>query len=115
MQEGLPITIYGDGTPTRDFIFVKDVATAFAKALTTPFNGSYFVCNIGTGNSICITQLVDILKECLPGWKSEIIFAPPRTDDIQHSQADTYKAFSLLDFTPQWSMQSGINYLIKSL
>lgn len=115
MRQGLPITIYGDGTQTRDFIFVKDVARAFAKALTTPVNGSYFVCNIGTGNSISLTQLVDIIKECLPEWKSEIIFAPPRSGDIQHSQADTSKAFSLLDFTPLWSMQSGINHLIKSL
>lgn len=37
MQKGLPITIYGDGKQTRDFIYVKDVAVAFAKALTTPF------------------------------------------------------------------------------
>lgn len=115
MRQSLPITIYGDGSQTRDFIFVKDVATAFAKALTTPVNRSYFVCNIGTGNSISLTQLVDIIKECLPEWKSEIIFAPPRSGDIQHSQADTSKAFSLLDFTPLWSMQSGINHLIKSL
>lgn len=115
MCQGIPITIYGDGTQTRDFIFVKDVARAFAKALTTPLNDSSFVCNLGTGNSISLTQLINILKECFPSWKSEIISAPPRPGDIQHSQADISKAFSLLDFTPQWSMQSGINYLIKSL
>lgn len=116
MRQGLPITIYGDGSQTRDFIFVKDVARAFAKALTTPLKyGSSFVCNLGTGNSISLTQLVDILKDCLPDWKSEIRFAPSRPGDIQHSQADISKALSLLDFTPQWSMQSGINDLINSL
>lgn len=116
MRQGLPIAIYGDGTQTRDFIYIKDVAIAFAKALTTPMSsGSYFVCNLGTGNSISLTHLVDILKVCFPKWKSEIKLAPPRPGDIQHSQAGTSKAFSLLEFTPQWSMQSGLNNLIHSL
>lgn len=116
MQQGQPITIYGDGTQTRDFIYVKDVAIAYVKALTTPLaSGSGLICNLGTGKSISVLQLVDILKSCFPKWNSEICFATPRSGDIQHSRADISKISSLLGFTPQWSVQSGINMLVESL
>lgn len=116
MQQGLPITIYGDGTQTRDFIYVKDVANGFAKALTTPLeSGSCLICNLGTGKSTSLIQLVDILKTCFPQWQSETKFAPSRPGDIQHSQADISKPSSLLGFTPQWSAQSGLQRFIESL
>ena len=116
MQQGLPITIYGDGTQTRDFIYVKDVASGFAKALTTPLeSGSSLICNLGTEKSTSLIQLVDILKTCLPEWQSEIKFAPPRLGDIHHSQADISNASSLLGFTPQWSIQLGLQLFIESL
>lgn len=116
MQQGLPITIYGDGTQTRDFIYVKDVANGLTKALTTPLeSGSCLICNLGTGKSTSLIQLVDSLKTCFPQWQSETKFAPPRLGDIQHSQANISKASSLLGFTPQWSVQSGLERFIESL
>lgn len=116
MQRGLPITIYGDGTQTRDFIYVKDVANGFAKALTTPLeSGSSLICNLGTGKSTSLIQLVDILKTCFPQWQSETKFALSRSGDIQHSQANISKASSSLGFTPQWSEHSGLQVLIESL
>lgn len=115
MQQNIPITIYGDGTQTRDFIYVKDVALAFAKALTTPLaSGSCLTCNLGSGKSTSLIQLVDILKACFPQFKSATIFAPSRLGDIEHSQADISKISSLLSFTPQWSVQDCIHFLIKS-
>lgn len=116
MQQGLPITIYGDGTQTRDFIYIRDVAIAFAKALTTNLtSGSSLICNLGTGKSTSLLQLVDILKACFPQWKSETKFASPRLGDIQHSQADILKISSLLSFTPQWSVEDCIHLLTESL
>ncbi len=113
MQQGLPMTIYGDGTQTRDFIYVKDVAIAFSKALTTKLtSGSCLSCNLGTGKQTSILQLVNLLKAGFPEWRSETKFAPPRLGDIQHSQADISKISSLLSFTPQWSVQNGIHLLI---
>jgi UDP-glucose 4-epimerase len=115
MEQDLPITIYGDGNQTRDFICVKDVAIAFAKSLTTPtLSNSSLICNVGTGNSISLIQLVEILKNCFPNWRSEIRFAPSRTGDIQHSQANISRASSLLNFTPQWSVQAGMELLVQS-
>jgi UDP-glucose 4-epimerase len=116
MQQGLPITIYGDGTQTRDFIYVKDVAIAFTKALTTPMSsGDSLICNIGTGNSISLMQLVNSLKPCFPDWNADIRFAPTRTGDIQHSQADISQAVSHLGFSPRWSIQSSMQPFVQSL
>ncbi len=115
MQQGLPITIYGDGTQTRDFIFVKDVAIALTKALTASLApGSCLTCNIGTGQTTSLLQLVNILKTCFPQWNSEVNFTSSRPGDIKHSQSDISKASSLLGFTPQWPVESGIRLLVES-
>ena len=114
MQQGLPITIYGDGSQTRDFVFVRDVAIAFAKALTTPLApGLALSCNIGTGKSTSIIQLVNIMGTYFPHWQLEPKFAPSRTGDILHSQANISKAASVLNFVPQWSVESGMEMLVE--
>jgi UDP-glucose 4-epimerase len=116
MQQGLPITIYGDGTQTRDFIYVRDVAIAFTKALTAPMSsGDSLICNIGTGNSISLMQLIQSLKPCFPEWNADIRFAPTRTGDIQHSEADISQAVSHLGFSPHWSIQSSMQPFVQSL
>ncbi|WP_416672257.1 NAD-dependent epimerase/dehydratase family protein [Egbenema bharatensis] len=116
MQQGLPITIYGDGTQTRDFVYVKDVAVAFTKALTTPLPaGSCLTCNVGTGKGTSLLQVVNIFKTYFPQWNSKINFTAARLGDIQHSYADISKASSSLDFAPQWLVASGIGRLVESL
>ncbi|BAY78625.1 UDP-glucose 4-epimerase [Nostoc linckia NIES-25] len=109
MQRGLPITIYGDGNQTRDFIYVKDVVRAFSQAFKANFTpGSSLICNLGTGISTSLVQLINILKNHFPQWQPEINFASPRAGDIQHSQADISKISSYLDFQPQWSAESAM-------
>ncbi|GAB1545565.1 SDR family oxidoreductase [Scytonema sp. NUACC21] len=115
IQKGLPITIYGDGTQTRDFIYVKDVAVAFTRALTTPLPvGSCLSCNVGTGQETSLLDLVNILKTCFSQWNSEIHFTSARPGEIQHSQADISKVFSLFNFKPQWSVPCGLRVLVES-
>lgn len=116
IEKDLPITIYGDGKQTRDFIFVKDVAVAFTKALTTPMPQKLCIsCNVGTGQETELLELVNMLESCFTHRKSNINFAPARTGDIQNSLADISKLSSLLNFQPKWSVASGIHMLVKSL
>ena len=79
-----PITIFGDGEQTRDFIFVKDVVSALAHAAKSrEMNGTF---NVGYGGSITINQIAsEIIR--LTGSKSEIIHAPDRPGDVKHSRA----------------------------
>lgn len=86
-----PITIYGDGGQTRDFISVKDIAGALAFAAETP--GLEGVFNAGYGQAITIAELVDeILK--LTGSRSKILHEPIRSGDIRHSTSDPAKLLS---------------------
>jgi UDP-glucose 4-epimerase len=111
-----PLTLYGDGSQTRDFVYVKDVAIAFKKALTLPLSpGSSLTCNIGTGQAISLLRLIDTLKICLPQRDAGLTLKPPRSGDIQHSQADIALATAKLEFTPQWSLEKGLRSLINDL
>jgi UDP-glucose 4-epimerase len=61
LRKNLPITIYGDGSQTRDFIYVKDVVNGLIKSLVIPLeNGTNLICNIGTGKTISLLQLINI-------------------------------------------------------
>ena len=82
---GEPITIYGDGEQTRDFISVKDVVAALNHAATSPnMHGTY---NVGYGNSMTINQLAkEIIR--LTGSSSQISYAPDRPGDVKHSRAN---------------------------
>ncbi len=116
MQEGKPLTIYGDGSQTRDFIYVKDIALALKKALLVSMQpGSSLVCNIGQGKAISLLQLIEVLRNCFPNWKGDIKFEAGRVGDIQHSKADITQASLKLDFIPQWSLNAGLEGLISSL
>lgn len=75
-----PLVIYGDGTQTRDFIYVKDVVNANLMALKE----KHEIYNVGTGNPISITHLALTIKE-LTNSKSTIMFADKRPGDIMYS------------------------------
>jgi UDP-glucose 4-epimerase len=116
MMAQCPLTLYGDGSQTRDFVYVKDVAIAFKKALTLDFPpSSSLTCNIGTGQAISLLELIGTLKSCLPHWQADLMIKSPRTGDIQHSQADITLATAKLEFTPQWSLEKGLRALIDDL
>ena len=87
-RTGEPVTIYGDGGQTRDFIHVKDIVGALAFAAETPEAQGVF--NAGYGSALTIGELVqEILK--LTGSHSEIRYGPVRSGDIRHSTSDASK------------------------
>ncbi len=116
MQNNLPITIFGDGSQTRDFIYVKDVARAFSQALQIPLKGgSCYICNVGTGRETSLIELVEILKDSYGRPNPQIVFKHSRVGDIQKSQADLSQLSTILKFKPEWSVASGIKVLSESL
>lgn len=92
MQRNKPITMFGDGSQTRDFIPVHQVAQANLRLGALPqaqLNGQVF--NIGTNTSITINELFKKLKTEFPDYRHEPSYGPARVGDIQHSQADCTK------------------------
>jgi UDP-glucose 4-epimerase len=79
-----PLTIYGDGEQTRDFIYVKDIAAANVYFATqSPAAGVF---NVAYGGRITINDLArEIIRQT--GSRSEIRYEPPRAGDVKHSQA----------------------------
>ncbi|WP_404783342.1 NAD-dependent epimerase/dehydratase family protein [Altericista sp. CCNU0014] len=116
MNGGLPITIFGDGCQTRDFMYVKEVAIALTSALMTQMPArAHVICNIGTGTSISLLESIDLLRPHFPNWQNEIVFAPARTGDIRHSCPCIAKAAEVLGFVPQGSVRSSLETFIQSL
>ena len=96
-----PITLYGSGQQTRDFVAVDDVVQANILCGTAPQqflleNGLLGnALNVGSGSSISLLQLFEKLKTEFPGYDQEPVLMPARPGDINHSIADCSKLDSL--------------------
>ena len=97
-----PITIYGDGSQTRDFIYVKDVVKANI-LVSEKGNETY---NVALGYSTSILELAQKIKE-ITNSKSEIQFLEERAGDIKHSKANPSK-FNELEFKPQYTFNQAL-------
>ncbi|MBX7123907.1 MAG: NAD-dependent epimerase/dehydratase family protein [Opitutaceae bacterium] len=99
-----PLTIYGDGGQTRDFVYVKDIAAANIFAVTTP--GLTGVFNAGYGGQITVLELARrIIAHA--GSRSEIVHAPERAGDVRHSRASV-DALRAAGFVPVSSFDAGL-------
>jgi UDP-glucose 4-epimerase len=110
-SKGLPLTIYGDGSHTRDFVNVKDVARFVFLALkSTRAVGEIF--NVGFGKATTIKELAKTIIE-LSGGKSTISYLKPRVGDVRNSYADISKGRKLLGYCPQFSLKDGLASLLR--
>ena len=105
-----PITIFGTGEQTRDFIYVKDVAAANVAALDTNYNGTY---NIGTNKPTSVNELVQLMSDLLH-VKIEPIYEEERKGDIKHSYLHNKRAIENLVWQPTYSLSEGLTELIHS-
>lgn len=102
-----PITIYGDSSQTRDFIYVKDVVKA--NILASQIGNETY--NVALGYSTSILELAEKIIE-ITNSKSQIQFLEERSGDIKHSKANPAK-FNDLGFRPDHSIDSALEETIK--
>ena len=96
MAHDLPITIFGDGTQTRDYVPVQTIIEAnilLGACEKQHIQGEIF--NIATGQSITLLELADSLKKRYADYKNETIFMPARPGDVKYVSADCSKYNSL--------------------
>jgi UDP-glucose 4-epimerase len=103
---GKPLTIFGDGEQTRDFVYVGDVARAVVSACLTDA-GDRAVMNIGTGSETSINLLAGTLVE-LCGGASRIGHTGARAGEIVRSVAAVERAHEILGFRAQTSLSDGL-------
>ena len=108
-KTGRPVTVYGNGKQTRDFISIRDITRAIINSATNPVlpGGSYNLCT-GQGNTLL--ELLDILKEIHPDMPPPI-FKEARGGDIKHSLGDPSKARKMLGFEIDTNFSEGITAL----
>ncbi len=103
---GEPLVIYGDGSQTRDFVYVEDLCDAIHRALTTEgIAGEVF--QVATGKETSVADLAALVKE-VTGSASEIRFEPKRSGEVYKSRADISKARRVLGFDPKVELPEGI-------
>ncbi len=116
MLGGQGITIYGDGTQTRDYVFVKDVARANVLASTVPMPEAAThearAFNVATSKEMNVLQLAEAVGRAM-GRKPEIEFAPARAGELARSSLDTSKARRVLGWSPQFTFDDGLGQLVE--
>jgi UDP-glucose 4-epimerase len=106
-----PLTIFGDGRQTRDYVYVGDVARAVYLAATEPLppkgrlDARAF--NIGTGKGTSVLEIAEQLQD-VAGIKVPIEFAPHRPGEQQESFVNADKSSELLGWTPQVELYDGL-------
>jgi UDP-glucose 4-epimerase len=102
---GQPITIFGDGEQTRDFINVQDVARAnLAAGLNKGVSGAF---NLGSGTSITINRLVELMVDS-SGLKVDVRHGSERKGDVRHSRADVSAIRQALGWEPRVGFEEGL-------
>lgn len=110
IEKGDTLRVFGDGGQTRDFIFVKDVAQLNLRALLSDAEG---VCNIATGHSVTLLELIDTLAACA-GRQAQVRHEPPAQGDIRHSSVTPQKMRELLAPPAMTPLSEGLRQLLAS-
>lgn len=110
-RAGEPITVHGDGSQTRDFVHVDDVVAANVAAATADPEAFGRAFNVGTGESVTIRELAELIRSALDS-DSEIVHTEPREGDIDHSRADISRAERALGYEPSVDLETGLEQLV---
>jgi UDP-glucose 4-epimerase len=103
---GEPVTVFGDGRQTRDYVFVEDVVDAFVAAAEHPDAPGARV-NIGTGVETSVLELYDALRRAA-GVGGEPRFAPPRPGELARIALDCAEAGRVLGWRPATDLAAGL-------
>ncbi len=109
-----PVTIFGDGKQSRDYVHIKDVCDAWISSID---NEKSFdeVFNLGSGIRVTVNELVDVILEKFGKNRKthKVIYKQARPGDQRHMQADITKAKRLLKWQPKISFNKGMEETIK--
>lgn len=108
MRKESPI-IYGDGSQTRDFTFVRDVVQANLRAMDSPAHGVF---NVAYENRISLTELAHTIMKTL-GEDIPITFEPSRPGDIHDSLAAISAAKKAFGYKPEFTVKTGLMETIR--
>lgn len=104
IAEGRPVTVFGDGSQSRDFTFVDDIARGTLAGLR-PLG--YEIINLGSDTPVVLMDALRVIEKAV-GRTANIVYMPRHDADITATWADISRARSLLGWEPRTSLQDGI-------
>ena len=104
LLDGRPPTVYGYGTPTRDYVHVADVTRAFTLAADGDVSGTF---NVGWGKEISVLELLELLQR-VAGREVEPELEPLRAGELDRSAIDSRAAEATLGWRPEIELEEGI-------
>lgn len=110
IKEKRPVVIFGDGSQTRDFVNVADVAKINVHGLQDDVPAGPY--NIGTGTEIGILEIVKILQEITGSNSTE--FKSPRIGDIKRIYANISKSNKVMRFSPNVQLRQGLSEVVRT-
>ena len=106
IARGEPLPLLGDGTSRRDYTHVEDVVAALTAAVRRD-DTAPLTCNVGTGRSTALTDVVDMLADCL-GSEAHVEHLAPHPADALHTCADVRRAAARLGYAPRIALPDGL-------
>ncbi len=108
---GGTLVMHGDGSQTRDYVYVDDVVSALISAATAP-GINHMVLNIGSGKETSIRDLVRLIME-VTGMNLEALSNPRNDPGVSRMQADIRLAREKLGYQPRFSLEEGLRLTLK--
>jgi UDP-glucose 4-epimerase len=105
------LVVYGDGSQTRDFVYIDDVVEALAAAATAP-NVNRQVINVGSGIETSLADLVTAVEN-VTHLRLEPIFNPGASGGVLRMRADVSRATDVLGFTPRILLRDGLRLILE--
>jgi len=105
------LVVHGNGSQTRDFVYLDDVVNAMAAAATAP-DVSQQIINVGSGRETSLRDLVRIVQE-VSGHSPEVIYNPRSDPGPDRMCADLTRAQQMLGYTPATSLEDGLRQTLK--
>jgi len=99
--------VFGDGSQTRDFVYVEDLCAVIWRAFKVAPKGSCFQLGSGVGTSV--NALIGLIRKTVgPGYPFEVEYLPFRQGEIKHTYSDISRARDHLQFVPSTSLETGL-------
>jgi len=111
--DGSPITVFGDGSTSRDYTYIDDIIAGVISAINYR-RTRYEVINLGSYRTVTLMEMIATLEEAL-GRRANLVKSPEQPGDVPITYADIAKARDLLGYDPQFPFASGIREFVAWL
>ena len=108
---GEPLVVYGDGSATRDFLYVDDLCDGISAAIDAPLEDA--VVHLASGKETSIEELGRLILELTGAPNTPIRYEKPRRGEIERTFAKPERAAEVLGFTPSHSLRTGMQKTVE--